>query len=356
MLPTKWWRIAAIAGIGLLAGAAAGQAAGERPPTYVWLFHSMGAEVENLTDAVTEEFEEALVKAGCLPIVQRRNLPDLQSHQKQEERTIGADYLSPRQRRLLSTASADAVVFGKITDDIQGGQVKISVSLETLSGVTLANTSVRISRGKRLDADERERRMADLASEVCGALGFKKNFDDKASPLVVGNVQAKADGSTYIDISIGGAIETVPVTLIIDVPRKEPRFYDYSILFDITNAGSSDLRIVDIFVRTLSWYGLEQIVRYKPLASVAAVRNFLCVIDKAPRQYRANLNPPTSYLRLKPGELETVALMLTALHEGKYSVQVELEYSVGGRTGTSVIGPINDIRFLDHGRIDVLPR
>jgi hypothetical protein len=123
---------------------------------------------------VTEEFEEAFVKAGCLPIVQRRNLPELQSHQKQEERIEGADSLSPRQRRLLSTASADAVVFGKITDDVQGGQVKIAVTLETLSGVTMANTSVRISRGKRLDAEERERRMAELASEVCSALGFKK--------------------------------------------------------------------------------------------------------------------------------------------------------------------------------------
>jgi hypothetical protein len=174
MLHTKWWRIAAVAGLGLLAGAAAGRAAGERPPTYVWLFSATGAEVESLADAVTEEFEESFVKAGCLPIVQRRNLPDLQSHQKQEERIEGADSLSPRQRRLLSTASADAVVFGKITDDVQGGQVKIAVTLETLAGVTLANTSVRISRGKRLDAEERERRMAELATEVCGALGFKK--------------------------------------------------------------------------------------------------------------------------------------------------------------------------------------
>jgi len=75
---------------------------------------------------------------------------------------------------LLSTASADAVVFGKITDDIQGGQVKIAVTLETLSGVTLANTSVRISRGNGVDAEERERQMAELASEMCSALGFKK--------------------------------------------------------------------------------------------------------------------------------------------------------------------------------------
>jgi hypothetical protein len=179
---------------------------------------------------------------------------------------------------------------------------------------------------------------------------------DKTNPLIVGNIQAKADGSTFIDISTGGRIEHVPITLIIDIPRKEPRFYDYSILFDITNKESSDLRIVDIFVRTLSWRQLEQIVRYIPFAGLGDTRKFLCIIDKEARQYRASFDQSASYLRLKPGELETIDLMLNARHEGKYSVQVELEYSVGGKTGTSVIGPINDIRFLDRGRIDVLPR
>src|SRR6185295_868364 len=162
MLQMKAWRIAAVAGLGLLMGAIASRAAGERPPAYVWLFSATGADAESLADAVTEEFEEALVKAGCLPIVQRRNLPELESHQKQEARIAGADSLSQLQRRLLSTARADAVVFGKITDDVQGGQVKIAVILETLSGVTLANTSVRINRGKRFDAEERERRMTEL--------------------------------------------------------------------------------------------------------------------------------------------------------------------------------------------------
>ncbi len=182
MLGTKWWRIGVVAGLGLLAGAAAGRAAGERPPTYVWLFSATGEGAESLTGSVTEEFEEALVKAGCLPIVERRNLPDLQSHQKQEERIEGANSLSPRQRRVLSTASADAVIFGKLTDDVQGGQVKIAVTLEILSGVTLANTSVRFSRGKRFDAEERERRMAELASEVCGALGSKKKGSEASEP------------------------------------------------------------------------------------------------------------------------------------------------------------------------------
>jgi len=172
MVRPRTWRIATAVVLGLLIGASARRAAGEPPPTYVWLFSATGAEAESLAGTVTEEFEEALVKAGCLPIVERRKLPDLQSHQKQEQRIAGANSLSPGDRSVLSTARADAVVFGKITDDIQGGQVKIAVTLETLAGVTLANTSVRISRGKRLVAEERERRMADLASDVCNVVGF----------------------------------------------------------------------------------------------------------------------------------------------------------------------------------------
>lgn len=135
--------------------------------TYVWLFSATGNEAENLANMVTKEFEEALGKAGCLPIVERRNYPDLESHQRQEKRIAGAD-LSPREKKeLFSTTKANAVVFGEITDDIQGGQLKVAVTLETLTGVRLVDTSVRFTRGKRFDAEERERQMAELASVVC---------------------------------------------------------------------------------------------------------------------------------------------------------------------------------------------
>ncbi len=220
MLRTRQWRIAVVAGLCLLTGAAAGRAAGERPPTYVWLFSAMGAEAGSLTDTVTEEFEEAFVKAGCVPIVQRRNLPDLQSHQKQEQQIEGTDFLSPRQRRVLSTASADAVVFGKITDDVEGGQVKVAVTLETLSGVTLANTSVRISRGKRLDAEERERQMEELASEVCNALGFKKKdsgangHQGSGSGLENATLSARIDKVSYRVVSAHHTGQELQIWLI----------------------------------------------------------------------------------------------------------------------------------------------
>lgn len=177
-----------------------------------------------------------------------------------------------------------------------------------------------------------------------------------AEILVVGHVQAEANGSTFLDISTGGSVERVPITLIIDVPRKDPRGYDFSILFDVTNTAPTDLRIVDVFVRTIEWHELEQIVRYIPLAGLGETRQFFCVLDKEDRLYRAHYSDSGKYLRLKPGELETIELAVSAFTEGKYTVQVVIEYSVAGKIGKTVIGPIQDIRFLDQGRIYVLPR
>jgi len=182
------------------------------------------------------------------------------------------------------------------------------------------------------------------------------NVSNDKSPLIVGNIKASSDGSTSIEVSDDGEIRGVPVTLIIDIPRDEPRHYDYSILFDITNTAESDLRLVDVFVRTIEWSPLEQIVRYMPAAGIGETRKFFGIIDKEPKDYRAALPDDDNFLKLTPGELDTVALMINAQSEGKYKIQVDLEYSVGGKTDRVVIGPFADIRFLDRGRIDTLPR
>ena len=144
--------------------------------------------------------------------------------------------------------------------------------------------------------------------------------------------------------------------MIIDIPRDEPRFYDYSILFDITNTASTDLQLVDVFVRTVEWSPLEQIVRYVPYAGISKTRGFFGIIDKDLQNYRASLPQVDSFLKLTPGELDAVELMINARSEGKYKIEVELEYSVGGVTDKVIIGPFSDIRFLDRGRIDTLPR
>lgn len=175
-------------------------------------------------------------------------------------------------------------------------------------------------------------------------------------PLLIGNIQAEANRSTWIEISNGGDVSRVPVTLIIDLPRSDPRHYDFSIVFDITNNASSDLRIVNIFVKTVEWSPLEQIVRYIPLAGLGEVRKYFCLIDKEIRLYRSHFSREDAYVVLKPGELETIELMVNALSEGKYEFEAVVEYSTKGKTGKVSIGPFQDIRFLDRARISILPR
>jgi hypothetical protein len=132
---------------------------------------------------VTEEFEESLIKARCLRVIERRRLDRLLAHQEQEKRISNAKSLDPTSRRELTATGADSVVFGTITDDLEGGQFKVAVTLQTLAGEILADTSVRITRGKRFDAEERELRMDELASKLCSSLGFTKKgpLPDSAS-------------------------------------------------------------------------------------------------------------------------------------------------------------------------------
>jgi hypothetical protein len=184
----------------------------------------------------------------------------------------------------------------------------------------------------------------------------KVDKEDQRAPLMAGDVRVSYNSCAYATISSAGHLSEVPVTVIADVPRTHPIWVDYSIVFDITNKGASDLRIVNVYVRTLKWSELEQIVNYNACTGISPTREGFCIIEKYPRRYRVNLVKPHEYLRLAPGELETIELMLTALQEGKYDIVVELQYSMGGATGTTTIGPFSNLRFLDRDHIDQLPR
>ena len=184
-----------------------------------------------------------------------------------------------------------------------------------------------------------------------------KQSEDARTDLIVGDVKARGDESTFIAINDGGRIRTSSVTLIIDVPRDEPRHYDATITFDVTNRSSTDLRVVAIYIKTLAWKPLEQIVRYIPCAGLGEEKEFFCLIDSGIRSYEARfVGKSNQYVHLKPSELDTVSLKTTALTEGTYTVEVEVEYSTDGRTARQTIGPFEEMRFLERGRVFTLPR
>jgi len=184
----------------------------------------------------------------------------------------------------------------------------------------------------------------------------EKTTIGKTSEILIGHLQGDAGESTWIEISENGVIRKVPVTLIIDMPRKEPRHYDFTVSFDITNNTNSDMRIVKIWVSTNTFSPLEQIVRYIPYPGLGEIRKFFCSIDKDLKWYPAEFEQKGKYVLLKPKELETIELKLNTLTEGKYDISVILEYSTKGKSNKIEIGPLNDIRFLNKKRISSLPR
>jgi hypothetical protein len=142
-----------------------------RPVTYVWLFASDGSDAKEIAEKVTDEFEVALLDAGCVSLVERREIKKLFDHQKNELAITSTSSLADTDRDELRARKADSMVFGKITEDFESGHIRIEVKLQTMAGETLAGKRVLLTKGKRLDAVERESMMQKLADDLCRSVG-----------------------------------------------------------------------------------------------------------------------------------------------------------------------------------------
>lgn len=167
--------------------------------------------------------------------------------------------------------------------------------------------------------------------------------------LCVGHIRSRSGSMASIETWRG---EKTAVTIIADLPRTQPLDIDYSIDFDITNMGSSDLRIVSMKVKVIDFAPIETMTGYMAAEGIGKVRKYFCLIDKDKSLYQACYPVNDEYLILKPHELETVGLMVNTRTEGKYTVNLEIEYSSEGRTGLVAIGPFEDVWFLDRKTLD----
>lgn len=151
-----------------------------RPVTYVWLFASDGPDAKEIAEKVTDEFEVALLDAGCVSLLERREIKTLLDHQLNEATILSTSSLGAAERKELQARRADSVVFGKITEDFESGHIRIEVKLQTLTSETIAGKRVLLTKGKRLDAVERESMMQKLANDLCLSVG--KAFGQAPTP------------------------------------------------------------------------------------------------------------------------------------------------------------------------------
>lgn len=177
----------------LLASGSAGAEprSASKPVVYVWLFSAKSESVEDLTDLYTVDFDEALTQTRCLPKLNRMDDATIQLHREGERERVlpSADFLTPRERRLLGDRNVDAVVLGEIRDDTQGGVIRVGVRVNAFSGEDLGAASVTLIRGKVHDSEERKAQMVKLAKNLCADLGFSGSTSEAPPPPNGGDPQ-----------------------------------------------------------------------------------------------------------------------------------------------------------------------
>jgi hypothetical protein len=194
MLNTKT-SMATVLLILVLAIWANGQTPKER--VYVWDFVDNKGQRTDLTDRLTLEFEEALNRAKCYQVLERRQIGKLLDHIKNEKAVADLDDISKKsQGEIKKITNAQIVVFGKVDDDIDSGQIKISVSFQHFDSSKEVK-SIRIRRGQRFDTESRESAMKELVKEICG---------DSNADSIAGKYILLKNPASYIEVKSNGTI------------------------------------------------------------------------------------------------------------------------------------------------------
>lgn len=162
---------------------------GQESKVYVWDFVVEGPknDLVNLpiiAKNLTSGFEEALVKAKCYQVLQRRQYDRLFKHAANENSVANLPEGSKRQLKIIK---AEFVVFGSMTNDLLQRGYKVSVTLENLASTQIkAIGSVLVSLGDLEDADKTKTFLTKLVGEIC-ITAFTSNSDNKAELVAIAN-------------------------------------------------------------------------------------------------------------------------------------------------------------------------
>jgi hypothetical protein len=142
------------------------EASSAKPTVYVADFFTRDREITPLTTKLTSEFEFALSGTGRYDLLERRDFDQLRAQAKNEAAIAEISGMSGELVAALKTRSADMVVFGEVFDDIDSGQVSVTVSFVTFTGEKKLMLNGKIPRGKVNDADSRSAAMEELVKKV----------------------------------------------------------------------------------------------------------------------------------------------------------------------------------------------
>jgi hypothetical protein len=150
----------------------------------VWDFTTRDHQKTDVTASLTDEFEEALADAGTYTVVERRNLARLEAVIA-AEKALDVGSFGSNVTRGLKRAGVEVVVFGEVFDDINGGEVSVTVRFQDLAGRQRLIRSVQMRRSLINDAASRREKMATLV----GLLTHQSDPASRAAQTADANVK-----------------------------------------------------------------------------------------------------------------------------------------------------------------------
>ena len=133
---------------------------------YVADFTSTTLHDDNLLLSFTDQFETALIDSHVYTVLNRDHLAKLLRESKSEASLTSLQDISSQVRsRIQHLEAADAVIFGQVTDDLDSGELIITVTLETFDSVKQWKHSKTMKRGLIRDYTERQNVLNKLVEE-----------------------------------------------------------------------------------------------------------------------------------------------------------------------------------------------
>lgn len=132
---------------------------------YVWEFSTEDSSIIDLPARLTEEFETALTQVEGLFVLERRRYDRLVAHRANEKAIMKIEEIPQSTLDSLKSLKASIVIFGEVDDDVESGEIKVTVIFQNFDG-RKKKWSTRFPRGKRYDAGSREHAMKLLVRKI----------------------------------------------------------------------------------------------------------------------------------------------------------------------------------------------
>ena len=121
---------------------------------FVWTFRSNIGD-RPMLDNITDEFEEAVKESKKYALLERRSLGSLMLRRQEEATDMSS--IGSKDQALIQTKGAEAVFFGNIFNDVDSGEVRITVTLESFDTQILLKKSQKLRPLELRESEVRQR-------------------------------------------------------------------------------------------------------------------------------------------------------------------------------------------------------